>query len=69
LENLIDGDAWLNYFTSLSQLPDKFKDRVRAIETKIQELKNSQDFNSFYKLDFKISLPEIQKSNNFSRIR
>ena len=64
LEKSVDENTWFNYFTTLSKLPEKYKERINTIETNINELLNSKDAISFSKLDFRISAPEIQKAIN-----
>ena len=53
---------WHTYFSNLFKISDRHSERLKTIHDKIKELENSTNFQSFCKLDFKISLNELQKS-------
>jgi hypothetical protein len=59
-EKCIDGGTWFNYFNNLFKLPEKHMDRLEAIRTKIKEFEDTSNLLSFTKLDYQISLNELQ---------
>lgn len=46
---------WSNYFATIYEIPEKNKDKISIIETKINELLKSKTGNSFNKLGFWIT--------------
>lgn len=47
--------------------PEKYKNRITTIESQINELLNCKTVNSFNKLDFRITVLEIQKTITSSK--
>lgn len=46
---------WSNYFATIYEIPEKNKDKITIIETKINESLKSKTGNSFNKLGFWIT--------------
>ena len=55
----VDSSAWVSHFRNLSEIDDKFTERLNELKQKLSKLENSTNFNE---LDFPIKESEISRT-------
>jgi hypothetical protein len=52
MSSAVDSSAWVSHFRNLSEIDDKFTERLNELKQKLSKLENSTNFNE---LDFPIN--------------
>ena len=55
----VDSSAWVSHFRNLSEIDDKFTERLNELKQKLSKLENS---TNFHELDFPIKESEISRT-------
>jgi hypothetical protein len=59
MSSAVDSSAWVSHFRNLSEIDDKFTERLNELKQKLSKLENSTNFNE---LDFPIKDSEISRT-------
>jgi hypothetical protein len=59
ISSAVDSSAWVSHFRNLSEIDDKFTERLNELKQKLSKLENSTNFNE---LDFPIKESEISRT-------
>jgi hypothetical protein len=59
MSSAVDSSAWVSHFRNLSEIDDKFTERLNELKQTLSKLENSTNFNE---LDFSIKESEISRT-------